>query len=359
VGWLAIIRARTVLHRRRRATGDQAVAPPGNSPAMALRGGVDLGGTKIQAVVLDDEHEVRGQARGQTPLQGEPADVARAMAAVMREAAAEAGTEPAELTGVGVGSPGQVDSAAGTVTNAGNLPGWRGTFPLAQALHDELGTAVRITNDVGAATDAEALLGAGRELESFIAVFWGTGVGGAFVQGGRRWRGRGFAGEIGHVVVKVDGARCPCGKRGHMEAYAGRRAMEERARRLADEGHHTVLFKLMEQKGRDRLTSGIWERALEQGDEVAKETIERAFRAMGAGVASAVNFLDPDGVVLGGGLGVRFGERAAGWLSEAMRPHLFADERPPAVHVARLGDLGGAIGASLLVGREAPAGVAR
>ena len=324
---------------------------------MALRGGLDLGGTKIQAVVLDDEHEVRGQARGQTPLQGEPADVARAMASVMREAAAQAQVEPADLTGIGVGSPGQVDTGVGTVTNAGNLPGWRGTFPLAQALADELGTAVRITNDVGAATDAEALLGAGRDLASFIAVYWGTGVGGAFVQAGRRWRGRGLAGEIGHVVVKVDGARCPCGKHGHMEAYAGRRAMEERARRLAGEGRHTVLFKLMEQKGRDRLTSGIWEKALEHGDEVAKEVIDRAFRAMGAGVASAVNFLDPEGIVLGGGLGIRFGERAAQQLTEAMRPHLFADQRPPAVRVAELGDLGGAIGASLLVTRAAPAGV--
>jgi glucokinase len=324
---------------------------------MALRGGIDLGGTKIQAVVLDHEHEVRGKARGETPLTGGPPDVAHAMAGVLREAATEAGIEPAELTGVGVGSPGQVDTAAGTVGNAGNLPGWaETTFPLAQALGGELGTPVRITNDVGAATDAEALLGAGRDLASFIAVFWGTGVGGAFVQGGRRWRGRGFAGEIGHMCVKVDGARCPCGRRGCMEAYAGRRAMEERARRLADEGHKTELFKLMRQKGRDRLTSGLWQRALEHGDEVATEVVDRAYRALGAGVASAVNFLDPEGVVLGGGLGVRFGEPAAERLAEAMQPHLFVDQRPPVVHVARLGDLGGAIGASLLV-TQTPAAV--
>jgi glucokinase len=324
---------------------------------MALRGGIDLGGTKMQAVVLDDAHEVRGQARGQTPLTGGPADIAAAMARTLREAAAAAQVAPAELTGIGVGSPGQVDSAAGTVASAKNLPGWAGTFPLAEALGDALGPPVRVTNDVGAATDAEALLGAGRGLRSFIGVFWGTGVGGAFVQDGRRWRGRGFAGEIGHVVVKVDGARCPCGKRGHMEAYAGRKAMEERARRLVEEGHHTVLFELMEQKGRDRLTSGIWEKALAQGDDVAKELIERAFRAMGAGVASAVNFLDPEGVVLGGGLGVRFGQPAADRLAEAMQPHLFVDQRPPLVRVAALGDLGGAIGASLLVAQDAPAGV--
>jgi glucokinase len=250
-----------------------------------------------------------------------------------------------------------VNSAVGTVSNAVNLSGWSGTFPLAEELRAALGVPVRVTNDVGAATDAEALVGAGRDLESFIAVFWGTGVGGAFVQDGRRWRGRGFAGEIGHMVVKVDGARCPCGKRGHMEAYAGRKAMEERARRLADEGHHTVLLKLMRDRGRDRLTSGLWQKALAHGDKLAEEIVERAIRAMGAAVASAVNFLDPEGVVLGGGLGVRFGEPAAERLAEAMKPSLFADQRPPVVRVAALGDLGGAIGASLLVMQDAPAGV--
>jgi glucokinase len=322
---------------------------------MALRGGIDLGGTKIQAVVVDDGHHVGGQARRATPLDGGPAGIAAEMAEALREAAGDAGVEPSGLAGVGVGSPGQVDTAAGTVSNAVNLSGWSGTFALTDALGEALGIPAWVTNDVGAATDAEALVGAGRDLSSFIAVFWGTGVGGAFVQNGRRWRGRGFAGEIGHMVVKVDGARCPCGKRGHMEAYAGRKAMEERARRMAEEGHHTILFRLMQEKGRTRLTSGIWERALAHGDKVAQEIVERAFKAMGAAVASAVNFLDPEGVVLGGGLGVRFGEAAAERLATAMTPYLFADQRPPVVRVAALGDLGGAIGASLLVPQGAAA----
>jgi glucokinase len=324
---------------------------------MALRGGIDLGGTKIQAVVIDEHHDVLGQSRGNTPQRGGPADVAHAMADVLREAAAAAQAQSGDLIGVGVGSPGQVDAAAGTVTSAKNLPGWDGSFQLADVLGDAVGAPVRVTNDVGAATDAEALLGAGRDLESFIAVFWGTGVGGAFVQGGRRWRGRGFAGEIGHMVVKVDGAVCGCGRRGCMEAYAGRRNMELRARRMVEHGRETVLFKLMEHKGRDRLTSGIWQKALRQGDEVAQELFDRAMHAMGAAVASAVNFLDPDGVVLGGGLGVRFGEPAARQLARSMQPHLFVDQRPPAVRVATLGDLGGAIGASLLVAQDVPAGM--
>src|SRR3954465_4015945 len=106
---------------------------------MMLRGGLELGGTKVQAVIVDDANEVRGQSRAQTPLQGGPPAVAATMAGALREAAQQAGADPGELAGVGVGSPGQVDDAAGTVSSAKNLTGWAGTFALAQALRDDLG----------------------------------------------------------------------------------------------------------------------------------------------------------------------------------------------------------------------------
>jgi glucokinase len=134
-----------------------------------------------------------------------------------------------------------------------------------------------------------------------------------------------------------------------MEAYAGRAAMEEHARKLHEKGRHTDLFRLMKERERTRLTSGIWERALHHDDKLAIEIIERAVRALGAGVASAVNLLDVEAVIIGGGLGVRLGDPYAKRIAEAMQPHLFADSRPPDVHVASLGDLGGAIGASLLL----------
>ena len=218
-----------------------------------VRGGIDLGGTKIQAAVVDAENRVLGEAREPTPTSGGPADVADAMAKALRAAADEAGVEPASLDGVGIGSPGAVDAAAGTVSDAGNLPGWEGSFPLGETLSAALGTEIRIGNDVQVATDAEFELGAGRPYESMLGVFWGTGVGGGLILDGRDWLGRGAAGEIGHMVVEIDGARCPCGRRGCMEAYAGRRGMEEEARRLHKAGEHTELFKIMKKKGHDRL----------------------------------------------------------------------------------------------------------
>jgi glucokinase len=319
---------------------------------MASYGGIDLGGTKIQAVIVDESNDVLGSSRRPTPTSGGPADVAAEIVRTLRDAAKAAELEGADgrpsLAGVGVGSPGTIED--GKVTSARNLPGWEGTFALASTLEGALGCSVVVGNDVQVATDAEFKLGAGRLYRSLLGVFWGTGVGGGLILDGRPWIGRGGAGEIGHVVVVMNGARCTCGRLGCMEAYAGRGSMEAYVRHMHEEkGRKTDLFKLMKEHDRTRLTSGIWERALQHGDKLAIDTIDRAIEALGAGVASVVNVLDVEGVVFGGGLGVRLGDPYVKRINEAMQPHLFHDAHPPRVHVAELGDLGGAVGASLLV----------
>src|SRR5215216_27589 len=308
---------------------------------MTRLGGIDLGGTKIQAVVTDEQHEVLGSSRHPTPITGGPADVTLAMITALREAADEAGVGPGELTAAGVGSPGVVDDAAGTVTSARNLPDWEGTYPLAEKLEAALTAPIGLSNDVNVATLEEFELGAGKPFRSILGVFWGTGVGGG--------------GEIGHMVVKSDGRRCPCGRIGCMEAYAGRGAMEARAREKVADGEKTVLFDIMEEKGKPRLASGIWERALARDDKLAHQLVDRAVDAIGVAVASALNLLDVEAVVIGGGLGLRLGEPYVDRIRDAMMPHLFADHRPPEVLLASLGDLGGAVGATLLAADKAPA----
>ncbi len=271
------------------------------------------------------------------------------MADAVREAASQAGVTTDGLDGVGVGSPGAVDDGAGTVANARNLPDWEKAYPLRDELSEALGTKVRLGNDVQVATDAEFALGAGKPYKSILGVFWGTGVGGGIVLDGTPWLGRSAAGEIGHVVVRVDGRRCPCGRRGCMEAYAGRLALERRARKLQDDGRETRLFEIMEERGRDRLTSGVWARALKANDDVATKLIDEAVTALAAGIASSVNLLDVEAVTIGGGMGLRLGDPYVERVRSAMHQHLFVDDNPPAVHLAALGDLGGAIGASLLL----------
>ncbi len=319
------------------------------SPRAKARGGIDLGGTKIQTVIVNRRNEVLGEARTETPQKGGPKAIAAAMAGCLGEAAEGAGYGTGDLTGVGVGSPGDVDGPAGTVSGAKNLSGWSRSYPLAATLEDALGAPVAIGNDVQVATTGEFKLGAGRPYDSILGVFWGTGVGGGIVLDGKDWLGRGAAGEIGHMVVKRGGRRCPCGNRGCMEAYAGRAAMEARARKLAGKGRKTMLFDLMESKGKDRLTSSVWAKAVKHDDQLAVKLIDDAVKALGAAIASAVNLLDVEAVILGGGLGIRFGELYGPEIERRTGKNLFDADDPPAFHVAELGDLGGAVGAALLV----------
>ena len=317
---------------------------------MTYRGGIDLGGTKIQAVIVDEASEVVGQARQPTPTTGGPADVAAEIANTRPRGGGGGRRRDLRARGhrhrfagqgrrrrrhrLGRDEPARLERHRSTCA----------TF-----LEDACGAPLSLGNDVQVATDAEFELGAGRPYDSVLGVFWGTGVGGGIILDGKPWIGRDAAGEIGHVVVRMDGAECPCGRKGCMEAYAGRLAMETRARRDADRGEKTVLFKIMEERGRTRLTSGVWSRALDRDDAMAHRLLERAVRALGAGIASSVNLLDVEAVIIGGGLGLRLGQPYVDRIREAMMPHLFADDRPPAVELAALGDLGGAIGASLLV----------
>jgi len=302
--------------------------------------GIDLGGTKIQGVVLDGS-EVVADAKLATPTTG-GADVARAVADCVRTMA------PDDIEGVGLGVPGVIDRDAGTVVRAPNLA-IDASVPLVELVARELGIArelVTLDNDVNAGTLAEQRLGAARDAKDVLCVFVGTGVGGGLVLDGELRRGpSGLTGEIGHVVVRDDGRRCGCGGRGHLEAYAGRRCLEAEARRLHEGGRDTNLVRLA---GDGRMKSSVFEKALTGGDEVAEELLGEAVDALGAALASAVALVDLGLVVLGGGLGGRLGAPFAARVEEAVRRRLFVPDLPLRVRTVELGDLGGAMGAALL-----------
>jgi len=312
----------------------------------APRGGVDVGGTKIQAVVTGRGGKVLGDARRGTPRAGGPEQVAEDIALAVTEAATNAGVRVRELASVGVGVPGSIDPAAGVVLKAANIEGWGEPYAVGPALAERLGVPIGVGNDVTVAVEAERRFGAGRGVRSFLGVFWGTGIGGGLVVDGRQLEGRGSAGELGHMCVKPGGRRCACGLRGCVEAYAGRGSLERRAKHEARK-RKTLLFELARKREREALTSGIWIRALEAGDVVARTLIDEAVDALGVAIGSAVNLLDVELVVLGGGLGERLGPPFLGRLEKAAARHTFFSP-PPRYALAMLGDQGGAIGASLL-----------
>lgn len=307
--------------------------------------GVDVGGTNINAVVLDGE-EVVGRAKLRTPTSGDRTGVADVISATVHACLDDAGLTREQVDGLGVGSPGIVID--GTVGGSANVPDFRDRFSLADLLESDLGVRTRITNDVTAAAVGEQRLGAGRGCEALLSVYVGTGVGGGLVLGGTPYEGRGGAGELGHMIVRQDGAVCPCGRRGCVEAYAGRRAMTRSAERARAAGRATVLFDVMEEQGQSAPTAAVFAEAYARGDEVVADLLDDAVSALGAGIASAVNLLDVDLVVLGGGVGEGLGADFRTRVEAAARPLLFL--QPPRVRVVatELGDDGGAIGAALL-----------
>ena len=298
--------------------------------------GIDLGGTKLLGAVVRDG-AVETERKRPTRAGGPEAIVA----------------EIAELVGelggakhVGVGAPGQVRPADGVVLGAPNLPGWDRPVPLADLLRAALpGTQVRVDNDVNVATLAEHRHGAGVDHPDVLGVFVGTGVGGGLVLHGKVRQGRsGLAGEIGHVVVRPDGRECGCGLHGHLEAYAGRGAMEAEARRRHAAGEETRLVALA---GEGRMKSGVFAKALDAGDAVAVSLLDEAVEALGIGIAGAVMLLDIELVVIGGGVTEKLGDTFVGRIEEAVRSRLFASS-PVRLLPAVLGDHAGVVGAAAL-----------
>lgn len=309
--------------------------------------GVDLGGTNVHTLVVDADGEAVGESRMRTPTSGDRVGVIDVIAASAIDALADADLAPSDVAAIGVGTPGVV--IGGTVGGASNVPGWSERFSLGDMLQGRLDVPIRVSNDVTAASVAEHRLGAGAGTDDLLVVFVGTGVGAGLILAGEPYEGvNGGAGEFGHMVVVRDGAVCPCGRRGCVEAYAGRRAMEHAAERAHTQGRETILFDVMERKGKSRLTSGVFAAALAEGDELTADLLADGIAALGAGIASAVNLLDVDVVVVGGGLADKLGEWFRIRLDAAMRPHLFL--QPPTVRLeaAALGDRSGALGAALL-----------
>src|SRR6266540_4305140 len=268
-------------------------------PAIA---GVDLGGTNVLTVVADRKGKVLGKGKRATPTEGGPAAVVEEIAGAIRAAAKDAKVTVGKLAGIGVGSPGAVSADSGMVQGAANLPGFEEPVPLAALISEALDVErVRIDNDVNVGTLGEHQLGAGRDFDDLLAVFAGSGVGGGLVLGGRLHSGaHGAAGEIGHMVVVEGGALCPCGRRGCVEAYAGRVAMERNARAAAAAGRRTELLAIQARRQRARMTSGVFAEALELGDPLAHELLERAVQALATAIGSAVNLLDVQAVLIGG-----------------------------------------------------------
>jgi glucokinase len=242
--------------------------------------------------------------------------------------------------------------SGGVVLSAPNLPGWVEPVPLAGELTDLLDVPVAVGNDATVGAVGEWAAGAGRGARHLLGVWLGTGVGGGLVLDGRPFDGaHGAAGELGHVVVRPDGALCGCGRRGCLEAYAGRAAMEATVRARAEAGEATAMLELMAAKGKERMTSSVWAKATERGDPLATDVLDEAVAALGLAVGSVLNLLDLDTVVVGGGIAEKLGQALVDRIAEAARPVLLVPDAERRYALAELGDDAGIVGAAWLARR--------
>lgn len=309
---------------------------------MSQVAGVDIGGTNIRVGIVDDNNAVTDVDEVSTPTDG-PEAVVAAIAEVIDDL-------DGDIAAVGVGAPGPVND--GVVQTAPNLTGWSDPVPLARHLVDEVGVPVTVGNDANVGAVGEWVAGAARGARFVLGVWAGTGVGGGLVLDGRPYEGAfGGAGEFGHMIVRAGGALCGCGRRGCVEAYAGRASLEHMVDVAVRNGEETKLLEIMEDKGKDRITSGVWAKALKKDDPLATRLIDQAVDALGIGVGSAVNLLDLDCVVVGGGLAEKLGQDLADRIHEAAKPWMLVGDTPVRVVVAELGDDSGVIGAAELARR--------
>jgi glucokinase len=304
--------------------------------------GVDIGGTKVLAGIVDADGRVGRTARRTTPGR-------RVVASRVEDALVAAVLEAADgkpLTGVGVAAAGFVDSAGERVMFAPHLP-WQGE-PVRDILADRLGCAVALDNDANCAARAEAHHGAARGAGSALMITMGTGIGGAVLLDGVVVRGaNGMAGEFGHMQVVPDGQACECGRRGCWEQYSSGNALVREARALMVD-QPSVLVE-MSGGAPEQVTGPMVTSAAEQGDLVARQAFASVGGWLGVGTASLVAALDPEIVVVGGGVSAA-GDRLLDPARAALRRAVVGGEhRPvPDVVVAQLGPLAGMVGAALV-----------
>jgi glucokinase len=301
------------------------------SPAHAI--GLDVGGTFLKAALIDAEGEIL--AHSEEPVSKEStAELLEQMRAAVR-----ALEKPSPARGVGIGLPGIVDVGTGCLRNAPNLPALNG-IDVGQELQRATGRPCFAENDANAAALAEAWMGAGRGSERLLFVTLGTGVGGGLVFGGRIWGGQsGYAGEIGHIQVDPQGVPCGCGSWGCLETIAGVPGWERRAREALP-GRDSTL------KTATLLDPAAVVAAAQGGDALALELVDEAARAVGVGVAAALNLLNLDRVVVGGGVS-RAGDFLLDRIVDQTRrrtfPHVFGDVT---FRLAELGADAGVVGAA-------------
>ncbi len=307
--------------------------------------GLDVGGSKISAALVDTSGEMSLLRRRTTPPDGK---LAQEMLIEMgRDLVEETAEGSATIVGVGIGFGGPVDYRNQRIRRSHHTEGWEVNLPLAQEMGQQLGLPVRIDNDANTAGLGEALFGAGRGKERVLYINVGTGIGGALIRNQQVYHGaHSNAGEIGHFIVKKDGPECACGKRGCLEPLASGTAMGKAAVRALEENPNADTR--LRDVPKEEITGVLVGDLAVEGDELCRKIVAEAADWLALAAANACNLWDPDAVIIGGGV-----SGAGETLMEPFRKGFRCYAAPPGneetdLYSARLGYDAGVVGAAAL-----------
>lgn len=307
--------------------------------------GIDLGGTKILIALVNKETgEVLFSVKKKTKKDKGPKKILQKMVEGVKEVLELSGFGIEQMDSIGIGAAGQVDRQNGILISAPNLNCF--DLNLKEILETEFGLPVFLGNDVEIAALGELKFGAGRGYKDFICVFVGTGIGSAIVINEEIYRGAtGTAGEFGHIIVDLNGRTCGCGAHGCLEAYASRSAIEKRIVGALKKGRASVISEFIED---GKISSSMIKKSIEAGDELVTQSVLEASEYLSGGLASIINFANPELIILGGGVIDAVDYFYEKTIEKARMKSLPVPARAIAFKKAELGDFSGVVGAALL-----------
>lgn len=313
--------------------------------------GVDFGGTKILTGVFDAKLDLKGTAKVSTKASRGVDAVLDRITRSVREAVDECDLRLEQIRGIGVGAPGAVDTETGRVIFAPNLPDWK-NIPLQKELEKQLGVPVFLGNDCNVCTLGVFEKEFKARPKHLLGIFIGTGIGGGLILNGELFCGHNLtAGEIGHMVLEVNGPKCGCGNRGCYEALASRSAIFRQIQTAVKDGQKTLLTDLLGDDLKD-MRSGDLRKAIRRGDKFVARIIENAAEYTGVAVANLINILNPEIVVIGGGLVEQLGDEMMPAIVKTAKDHVMPGTMGDIeIKASRLGDDAGITGAAVLARR--------
>lgn len=312
--------------------------------------GIDLGGTKILLALVNKLNgEVVHYVKKKTKKEKGPEKIIGKMIDGIKELLEESKVDNSEISSIGVGAAGQIDRENGILIGAPNLDCF--DLNIKEHIQSHFDIPVFVGNDVEIAAIGEMKFGAAKGYDDFVCVFVGTGVGSAIVKNGKIIHGAtGTAGEIGHIIVDLNGRQCNCGAHGCLEAYASRSAIEKRIEGALRKGRHSAILDYME-SGKP-ITSSMIEKSIEREDELVTQCVTEASEYLSGGIASIINFINPKLIVLGGGLIEAVDYFYQNTIKKARAKSLPVPASKIEFKKAALGDFSGVIGAAFLEERD-------